>query len=377
MVFGVALPDPLHVADVFLEEASRAGLDYADARVQVYRYRLVLVENGVVKEVSYYVSAGLGVRIVHGGYQGYASTTRLDRIGVREAVLGALKVARSASSASRSRVELAGSPARGRARSPFSRDPLYVDASELVEVALQANKAVLGVDGVVNSVTRVGVQYDWRVVATTDGGLVEVETRMVGLSHASTGKTPGEKPETVHDAKSRVSGWEFISSIDWEDFALETSRLAVEASAARVPEAGRYTVVLEPEVVGLLLHEAFGHASEGGHVVSGTSVLKGRLGGRVAPESVTIVDDGVHPEGYYVPYDDEAIPKRETVIVDRGILRGYLAGRAEATRLGVEPTGNSRVQSYRHAHLVRQTNFYMRPGDWAERRSSGIRGWAS
>jgi len=356
--------DPAVVADLFLEEASRLGVGYADARVQVYRYRLVYVENGVVKEASYTTTAGLGVRVVEGGAQGYSSTTRLDRQGVRAAVEEALSAARAVASAGGLRVELAGSPGRGRARSAYSRDPMQVDLAEMVEVALSANRAASSVEGVASSATRLGVQHDWRVVATTDGGLAEVEVRLVGLVQSATGRAPGSSLETVYDGRSMVAGWEFVESQDWESLAIEVARLAVESSRARVPEAGRYDVILDPEVVGLLLHEAFGHASEGDLVASGASVLAGRLGSRVAPEWVTIVDDGLHPEGYYVPFDDEASSKGETVVVDRGVLRSHLTGRVEAARLGLPVTGNARVQSYAHPHLVRQTNFYMKPGDW-------------
>ncbi|MEB2836941.1 MAG: TldD/PmbA family protein [Desulfurococcales archaeon] len=356
--------DPASAADLFLEEAGRLGVEYADARVEVYRYRLVVVENGVVKESSYTTTTGIGVRVVEAGYQGYASTTSLEREAIRAAIEEARRNARAVASAGGVRVELAGRPARGREASSYKVDPLSVDASEVVELALAVNKAASQVEGAVNTITRIGIQHDRRVVATTDGGLVDVDVRLVGISHATTGKAPGGGLEMVYDSKSMVAGWEFLSQGDWESMAVEVSKLAVEASRAPVPEAGRYTVILEPEVVGLLLHEAFGHASEGDIVASGASVLRGRLGERVAPEYVTIVDDGRHPQGYYVPFDDEASPKGETIVVDRGVLKTHLTGRVEAAELGLPVTGNARVQSYRHPHLVRQTNFYMKPGDW-------------
>jgi len=357
--------DPAAVADMFLEEAGRLGVEYADARVQVYKYRLVIVENGVVKESSYTMASGVGVRVIEGGYQGYASTTSPDRTSLRRALEEARRAARAIASRQGRRVGLAGSPARGRASSSFKVDPLDVDVSDIVDIALKANSAAREVEGAVNALTRVGIQYDRRVVATTDGGLVDVEVRLVGFSHATTGRAPGAQAETVHDSHSMVAGWEFLEAGDWESMAREISKLAVEASRSPVPKAGRYTVILEPEVVGLLLHEAFGHASEGDLVDSGASVLKGRLGERVAPEYITIVDDGLHPHGYYVPYDDEASPKGETVVVERGVLKTHLTGRVEANELGLPVTGNARVQSYLHPLLIRQTNFYLKPGDWS------------
>jgi TldD protein len=117
-------------------------------------------------------------------------------------------------------------------------------------------------------------------------------------------------------------------------------------------------------MVGLMLHEAFGHASEGDTVMAGGSVLGGRVGERVASELVSIVDDGLAPGGAYVPYDDEGAPKRRVYTVKDRVLQGYLHSLVTSKMLGGEPTGNAGVMSYRHPLLVRQTNTYMEPRDW-------------
>jgi len=169
--------------------------------------------------------------------------------------------------------------------------------------------------------------------------------------------------ERVPHQRAEVAGWEFLQRSDWENFTAELSRLACKAVGCKTPPPGSYPVVVDPEVTGLLLHEAFGHASEGDLVASGSSILRGKLGERVASGLVNIVDEGVVEGGYFVPYDDEGAPKRRTVVVEGGVLRGFLTSRRTAAELGVEDTGNGRCQDFQSIPIVRQTNYYMLPGD--------------
>jgi len=176
----------------------------------------------------------------------------------------------------------------------------------------------------------------------------------------------GEKGlEYVSDYDSKVAGFEFIKSMDWEEMAREVSTLAVVTSNADVPKGGEYKVVLDPKMVGLLLHEALGHASEGDLVASGSSILEGKLGTKIGSELVTIYDDGLVPGGYYVPYDDEGVEKTKVVVVENGVLKNLLTDRTSAYKLGLTPTGNGRVMSYSNPVIVRQTNYYMNPGDYS------------
>ena len=114
-----------------------------------------------------------------------------------------------------------------------------------------------------------------------------------------------------------------------------------------------------------MLHEAFGHATEGDIVEAGGSVLAGRIGEQVASELVTIVDDGRVQGGVYIPYDDEGTPKTKVFTVENGVLKSFLHSRSTAKSLRGLLTGNARVMSYNHSILVRQTNTYMLPRDWS------------
>jgi TldD protein len=171
--------------------------------------------------------------------------------------------------------------------------------------------------------------------------------------------------ENVMYFDSACSGFEFIKSKDWLLFCQDLSKLAVEAAKARTPKPGTYPVVVDPEVLGVVLHEAFGHAAEGDFVANRTSVLQNMLGTRIADERVTVIDEGVVEGGFYCPYDDEGIKKEKTAVVEEGILRNYLLDRHSAEELGGTSTGNGRAQDFQNLPIVRQTNLYVEAGDYS------------
>ncbi len=357
MGLGIDLED-------IVNTALKLGASWADVRFQEYRYEYIVVENGVLKTYSTSFSRGIGVRVLVNGYQGFASTSRLDSDSIIETVKHAISIARS-SSRRGVRIELEEvKPTRSKVSSGFKVDPFMVDPEVKAKLLLELNKTATSIDGVRAATTSMGLQFDRRVYVSSDGGFIDLTVRLVGLSHQSIAGEAGVM-ERVHDSRSRVAGYEFIEKYDWEGLVREVSELAVKASRAKTPPPGSYTVILSPEVVGLLLHEAFGHASEGDSVYSGASVLAGRLGERVASRHVTIIDEGVVEGGYYHPYDDEGVRKEKTIVVEEGVLKNYLTSREIAWRLGLKPTGNARAQDYENIPLVRQTNYYMAPGDYS------------
>lgn len=337
------------------------GASFADARLQWYRYEYLEAEDGEVKDHYETGRVGVGFRVIVGSGVGYASTSSLDEARLREAAESALRAARALDGGGR--LSLAGAPVEGTAESFYRVDPFTVDSREKEEIVEAASKAAMEVEGIASARTRLGFQVDERIVVTSDGGRARSRVVLVGFGATVYARGPSGV-EVLGDSESRVAGYEFIAGEDWSEYTVELARWARLSASARRPRPGSYRVLLDPGLVGLLLHEALGHASEGDLVASGASVIAGRLGERIGAPKVTIVDSGNVEGGYYVPFDDEGVEKRETVIVEEGVLRGYLADRISGARLGVEPTGNGRVQSYGDPILVRQTNYYMKPGDY-------------
>lgn len=345
-----------------LEKAPALGASYADARYQRFDDELITVENKELKSYSSRILSGVGVRIIVEGAVGYASSSEMSQSHLEKTLRNALKAAKS----SRGKKQNLAAPGINtvNVKAPARIDPRDVPPEDKVSILLDANKAACINDSVKNTVTRLGATRDYRLFMSTEGACVEVETTLVGLSHSSVAKTNGVM-ESVNDmGESRCAGFEFIKSQDWNSFAVGVSKLAVEAANSGTAPPGTYAVVVDSRVLGLVLHEAFGHASEGDIVSSGESVLCNKLGEKLASSMVTIVDEGVVEGGCFCPFDDEGTKKEKTVVVEDGVLKGFLHSRSTAHEMGGRSTGNARAQDFDNLPIVRQTNYYLQPRDF-------------
>ena len=347
-----------------VDEATRRGLDYVDARYQFHIYELIVIDNGVVREYSVNRSRGVGIRVILDGFEGFASTNDLSRKGLFQALAEAIKIAKAMRVLGKKVEIFERKASRAKTGSSYKIDPIDIDPSEKLKLLMDMHKVSRGVKGVSSSISRLGIEKDVRWIVSSRGDNVVVETVLVGVSQYSIAMHAGVM-ERVYDSRSRVAGWEYIKSLDLSSFAENTSVLALKAAQAKTLKPGVYDAVLDNEMVGLLLHEAFGHATEGDIVESGGSVLKGRVGERVASELVTIVDDGLVDGGYYVPFDDEGTPKKRVATVEKGVLKTFLQSLSTARKLGMKPTGNARAMDCSSPVIVRQTNTFMLPGDYS------------
>jgi len=349
------------LASLALEEALKKGADHVLVRIQEKLYEVIIYDCGVLKSYSVGRVSGLGIRVLVNGGVGYVYTASLDRGGIVGSVEKALSIARSLSRyAQVGYVSI--KPVKDFFKVNVGVDPYDVDPEVKVGLVKEVNTSSMRKDGIKSVVTRLAYEVDRKYITSSDGVSIKSEVTLVGFSHTAVAKY-GMISEKVSNSKTFVGGYEFVESHDWLAFADEVDSLAIKASQAKTPTPGTYVAVLDNEAVGLLVHEAFGHASEGDLVITGSSVLRGVVGERVANELVSIVDEGVVDGGYPVPYDDEGVSKGRTVVVKDGILNEFLSSRYVGSRLGRRSTGNARVQDITYDSLVRQTNYYVEPKD--------------
>ena len=348
--------------DRVISLAERRGADYVGVRCQDVTYELIVVDNGVLREYSVSERRGVGLRVVVDGCLGFAATNDVSDRSVGGLVDRAVSIARAMKLAGRRVALYERKACRGRVSSEFKVDPLDVAPEEKISVVMDAYKSGSEVEDVISVSARLGVEHEHRAFYSNLGDQVEVTVKLIGLAVTSIARYGGVM-ERVGDSESMVAGWEFIDGEDWNSFAREVSELASRAVRAPAIKPGEYVAVLDNDIIGIMLHEAFGHATEGDIVEARGSVLRGRIGEQVASPLVTIIDEGVVQGGYYVPYDDEGTPKRRVATVEKGILRTFLHSLSTAKSLNSEPTGNARAMDYSHPILVRQTNTFMEPGD--------------
>ncbi|MFP3951595.1 MAG: TldD/PmbA family protein [Candidatus Bathyarchaeia archaeon] len=355
------MEDIIGLLETMLDKIESSTASYGDVRFQRLESEFIQVDNKKLKDYSSGTLSGIGVRVINNGAIGFASTSDLSLSGLE-------RVLKNSLDATKGRREEDVFPLGDRENSrvdvglPMKVDPWDIPPEEKVELTLDANKAAWIDDKVKNATTLLGLTKDQRVYMSTDGAEVKVFTPLVGLAHTSIAEEDGVK-EVIRYSESLCSGYEFIEEMDWNSFTADISHLTLQAVAAETASPGTYPVVVDNDVVGLVLHEALGHATEGDIVSKGGSVLRGRLGSDIASELVSIYDEGVVDSGYFYPYDDEGTEKGRTALVEEGILKGYLADRRSAKSLEQECTGNGRAQDFENFTLTRQTNYYMEPGD--------------
>jgi TldD protein len=201
-------------------------------------------------------------------------------------------------------------------------------------------------------------------IATAAGWTVGDVRPLTRLNVTVIAEEGGKREIGTHGGGGRVGLDFFLEGERWRRFATEAARQATLKLGAVDAPAGTMTVVLAPGWPGILLHEAIGHGLEGDFNRKGTSTFAGRMGQKVASDLVTVVDDGTlaNRRGS-LNVDDEGTPTGRTVLIEKGVLTGYMQDRLNARLMGMEPTGNGRRESYAHAPLPRMTNTFMLAGE--------------
>jgi TldD protein len=336
-------------------------VDYADLYFQYSRHESWSLEEGQVKSGSYSVEQGVGVRAVSGEKTGFAYSDEILLPALSDAATAARAIARSGASA--------GTPVRQRsgaiARLYAPLDPIasLEDAAKvklLETVEAEAKSTDPRVTQVMASLS--GVQ-EVILVAGSDGRLAADIRPLVRLNVTVIVEANGRRETGSHGGGGRVSYQYFLENDYARSYAREAVRQALVNLEADDAPAGSMPVVLGPGWPGILLHEAIGHGLEGDFNRKGTSAFAGMVGKQVAARGVTVVDDGTLADRRgSLNVDDEGTPTQKTVLIEDGILKGYLQDTLNARLMGVAPTGNGRRESYAHMPLPRMTNTYMLPG---------------
>jgi TldD protein len=335
-------------------------VDHADLYLEYRVSEELTLEEGAVKKASRHVSQGAGIRAQSGERTGYAHTDDLALPNLEEAARQARAIADQAGT---SAVVAVGS---GRPHD------LYTLAEPPVTAALDRKIALLGqVDAAARAldprvkqvIASLGSEDVIVLIATPSGWTVGDVRPLTRLNVTVIVEENGKREIGSYGGGGRVPLEFFLEGERWRRFASEAVRQAtVKLHAVEAP-AGEMTVVLGPGWPGILLHEAVGHGLEGDFNRKQTSAFAGRMGQKVASELVTVIDDGtIANRRGSLNVDDEGIPTRRNVLIENGVLVGYMQDRLNARLMGAEPTGNGRRESYAHQPMPRMTNTFMLAG---------------
>jgi TldD protein len=357
---------PEHAAEMdwdaageILADAAR-GADDGEIFVENSRSESFYWDDGRLKSASFDATQGFGLRIVAGERAGYGHASALDT--------GA--VARAAEAASAAKLGHAGtldvSPPRVNRRLYADFDPIespaFTDKTALLaEIDAYCRARDPRVVQVAASLS--GARRDLAILRP-DGVRLADHRPLVRVNVSVTVERDGRRESGSAGAGGREPYEAFIAPERWKALADEALRIALVNLDAEPAPAGEMDVVLGPGWPGVLLHEAVGHGLEGDFNRKGTSAFSGMVGERVAAPGVTVVDDGtLENRRGSLTIDDEGTPTQRTVLIEDGILKGYLQDRMNARLTGVAPTGSGRRESYAHRPMPRMTNTFMTAGD--------------
>jgi TldD protein len=337
------------------------NIDTADLYFQISRQESWTVEDGIIKAGSFNLDQGVGVRAVSGEKTGFAYSDELMLPALEQAANAARAIARQ------------GQSNAVQAWSRSDRQDLYSSQDPIVSIEDEQKTALIGdidkktrqldkrIEQVIISLSS---SQDLILIATSDGKLAADVRPLVRLNVSVIIEDNGRREQGYSGGGARADLNYFLDGDLPMEYAREAVRQAIVQLEAVPAPAGMMPVVLGPGWPGILLHEAVGHGLEGDFNRKGTSAFSGRIGERVASELCTIVDDGtiVNRRGS-LAIDDEGTPGQYNVLVENGILRGYMQDKLNARLMGVEPTGNGRRESFAHIPMPRMTNTYMLAGE--------------
>ena len=350
--------EPSRVEAIVAEALS--GMDDGELFFEYNQSESLALDDGRIKSASFDTTQGFGLRAVAGEAAGYAHASDLSEGAIRRAAATVRAVAHG-------HAGVMAAPPPGTNRS------LYTDQNPLGLVDLGAKTRLLAeIDAYARSrdprVKQVMASLSgvWQAVQIirADGRRVADIRPLVRLG-VSVVVGEGNRMETGSSGSGgRLAYQRFLDPAHWQNEVDEALRQALVNLGAVPAPAGEMTVVLGPGWPGVMLHEAVGHGLEGDFNRKKTSAFSGMIGERVASKGVTVVDDGTMPDRRgSLTVDDEGTPTNCTVLIEDGILKGYMQDRMNARLLGAKPTGNGRRQSFGHAPMPRMTNTYMLAGD--------------
>lgn len=323
------------------------------------------IKNGMVTKANTKTLAGAGIRCLVDGCWGFIATSDTSRSGLEKAVDEAIKAAEIGSEIKEDKIDklVVGELARGEFNYVDTENESEPSLEEKLNLFLEIESEMRDNEIIAAGLMNYSQFNDDKIIVNSDGASAKIHDVKRDLGLTAIGISEG-KQEMGSASAGTTGSWQDLfaekSLADLKDKAVKIAQQKLKADYA---PGGKYTVILDPMLVGILSHEAIGHTVEADFVSSG-SIVKGKIGEKVASDLITMVDDGTAQKtSGMTMVDDEGVLAQRTVIIKDGILKNYLHNRESAESFSTKPLGNARAFTYRDEPLIRMTNTFILPGE--------------
>jgi len=340
------------------------GAEYAEIRAQKLFKTMLTVKDGRIEAAKQGIENGVALRVLVNGAWGFASVGTFNIETLTSAISDACRMAKTASLKLKTPIKLVETKTvEDKISVKPKKNPAEISVEDKIDTALAVNNTVRGYDKRVKSCTidyldLTGTNY----FLNNEGTYIEQDKLYVWSRILATASEANVLTFSREEIGS-TAGYEVFDVETPEIVGKRAAKRAVEQLKAKPPRGGNFPAVLGPNVVGVFVHEAFGHLAEADLTLSG-SVLLGKLGKKIASDVVTFYDDGTI-EGAFgsFKYDDEGVPTQKTLLVKDGIVVGLMHNRETAHKFDAKPTGNARAEDFRFEPIIRMRNTFMEPKD--------------
>ncbi len=357
---GPGLETDKAALDRVIAKALKQGGDFADVYLEGRILRQIIMEESRFRSGLYGVSQGAGVRVISGDKTGYAYTEEITEENLMRAAEVASYVARNGKSITPVNI------AEGKRESFVTvHKPLEdIADSRRIEIMERANQAALDYDPRIRmALIDYNDQVRSRVIANSEGLYLRDELPLLFFI-VQTMSDDGTNRHMSRERISEHSGFELFEKDTPESVAERAARESIAMLDAEDAPAGTMDVVMENGFGGVLIHEAVGHPLEADNIAKGIGAFTGKMGQKVATEVFTMVDDGTLPNFRgTINFDDEGTQAQRNLLIDKGVLKGYMTDILSAKQLDLHRTGNGRRESFRHIPIPRMTNTFIEPGE--------------
>lgn len=334
---------------------------YADLRIITGESNNIVQKDGIIEEISSGITSGVIIRVLEKNGWGFATSNNISMNNIGEIIKKAHNMAKISNQHTDKLFTLKDVPIlQDNVKANIKIHPEDVSIEEKKEYLKSAHENMSG-EKIVSTSVSYGDGEGHSILMTSEGTRIENESvktliRMTAIA----------KDGTLQFAFDRIggNGFEAVKNANIDEMAKKTKERAVRLLTADACPKGNFNVILDPELAGVFIHEAVGHAAEADLVLQNDSVFGDKIGEAVGSELVTVIDDATIPNSFgQYKYDHEGVNGEKTVLIENGVLKGYLHSRETAGRLDMEVTGNARADGLSRP-IVRMSNTYIKPGSW-------------